>query len=78
MKKDDPKKMLPAVTITAKKPTPVKPETVNLSPRGTAPKKSVDSLRRLPGGARAVGNPVQGSTYGLQSSDNIIKMLKKK
>lgn len=83
MKKDEPKrgKMLPTVTIKAKVQTPKKvfTDSVRLTPTGKAAKRTVDSLRKLPGGGRAIGEPMKGTNrYGAEASDNIKKLIKKK
>lgn len=77
MKKTDKPKMLPSVTIMAKRMA--KPEMVRLYPKGTAMKTQIDSLKKLQGGAKAVGSPMKGTNqYGAQQSANIKMMLKKK
>ena len=69
------------VTATPLKKMKVQEETVRLYPKGTASKRSIDSLKNI-GMSKAIGNPIvkkgQKPMYGTQSSDVIKKALKKK
>lgn len=84
-KTDNPKPMkrvmLPEVKVTATRIRKPVEETVRLSPRGMATKRSVDSLKRI-GMAKAIGEPIikkgEKPLYGPASSDVIKKALKKK
>ena len=73
--------MLPEVRVVAPRIRKIIEEKVGLSPKGTASKRSVDSLKRV-GFSKAIGEPIkikgQISTYGPAASDVIKKKLKGK
>ncbi len=80
-KKTDQPKVLPAVTITAKKPTPpvkvyAKQDSINLTPKGRVAMGDISKLQRM-GAGKAIGQPIMGK-YPAQQSDNIKQLLSKK